>query len=258
MCRKFLLFSLIIIVFHSAAATNSIFSEWQKKKILLVVSNASYYGETDIHTANHFAEIVLPIDEFIKAGYEVDIISPEGGTVPIGYIQHTYATIQKYLFDCDFMSRLKNTLRPEDVDASNYDAIFFAGGGAAMFGVHDNPKIQALAIGIYEKNNGLVAAVCHGTAGIANLKLSNGEYLVKGKKINGFPDIFEDKESAYFKSFPFSIQEQIEKNGGQFLYSEKGWDGYLQEDERVITGQDPHSARAVAAKVVQSLIHTNF
>jgi len=31
-----------------------------------------------------------------------------------------------------------------------------------------------------------VAAVCHGPIALVNIKLSNGEYLVKGKKMTGF------------------------------------------------------------------------
>ena len=106
---------------------------------------------------------------------------------------------------------------------------------------------------IYEKQNGVISAVCHGTAGIANLKMADGSFLVSSKKVNGFPDLFEDKSAAYFRQFPFSIEEQVKANGGIFSYSEEGWDGYLEVDDRLITGQDPTSSAAVAKAVVQAL-----
>ena len=37
---------------------------------------------------------------------------------------------------------------------------------------------------IYERG-GVVSAVCHGPAGLVNVKLSNGSYLVTGKNSNG-------------------------------------------------------------------------
>jgi len=54
-------------------------------KVLFIVSNANSYGDSEIKASNHFAEIVLAYDEFIKAGYTVDFVSPEGGPVPVGF-----------------------------------------------------------------------------------------------------------------------------------------------------------------------------
>lgn len=43
-----------------------------QSKILFVTSNQDFYGNTKIPAANHFEEIVVPYDIFIKAGYTVD------------------------------------------------------------------------------------------------------------------------------------------------------------------------------------------
>jgi len=158
-----------------------------------------------------------------------------------------------YLYDSDFMSQLKATRSPDQVKPEDYEAIFYAGGGAAMFEIPSNPGIQNLAMNIYEKQQGIVSAVCHGTAGITNLKLSDGSFLISGRKVNGFPDLFEDKNAAYFQQFPFSIEEEVKAHGGIFQYSEEGWDGYLEIDNRLITGQDPTSSASVAKAVIEAL-----
>ena len=230
--------------------------EQTEDKILFVVSNASFYGNSDINTANHFAEIVFAYDEFIKAGFSVDFVSPKGGMIPVGYI-YSDPLLQQYLYDGSFMDLLETTKTPSQVDPKNYEAIFYAGGGAAMFGVPNNETLHQIAMDIYEKQNGVVSAVCHGTAGIANIKKEDGSYLVAGKRINGFPDLFENKEGAYFQEFPFSIEEQVKKNGGVFKFSEEGWDAYMEVDGRVITGQDPTSS-ALVAKVVIRELQTNL
>ncbi len=241
---------IILGLWVSACSLKSI--EYPKEKILFVVSNAHYYGESDINTANHFAEIVFAYDVFEKEGYQVDFVSPQGGAVPLGYI-YSDTLLIGYLYDEDFMNKLERTLNPSQVIAEEYKAIFYAGGGAAMFEVPSDASIQQLAMNIYEKHEGIVSAVCHGTAGIANLKMHDGSFLVSGRRVNGFPDLFENKEAEYFQQFPFSIEEQVKANGGVFNYSEEGWDGYLEIDGRLITGQDPTSSALVAKAVVQTL-----
>lgn len=241
-----LIFLLAIIHACSYAPASS------TNKILFVVSNAHYYGESDIYTANHFAEIVFAYDKFQKAGYQVDFVSPQGGRIPIGYI-YSDTLLQKYLYDEYFMDRLETTYSPNQIDSDNYAAIFYAGGGSAMFEVPFDEEIQKIAIRIYDRTDGVVSAVCHGTAGIANIKKADGSFLVAGKRVNGFPDLFENKEAPYFREFPFSIEEQIQRNGGIFNFSSDGWDGYLEVDEKLITGQDPSSSALVAQAVISRL-----
>lgn len=225
----------------------------QKLKILFVLSNAGYYGTSDIMTANHFGETVVPYDVFTSAGYEVDFVSPSGGRVPVGYINTSDVIIAKYIHDHEFMDKINATKKPTDIDASEYAAIFYSGGGAAMFGVPEDKAIQEIAMKIYEQQGGVVSAICHGTAGIVNLKTNDGKYLVAGKNVNGFPDLFENTEADYYKQFPFSIQEAIKERGGEFVYSEEGWDNHHIIDGRLATGQDPSSAKGLANKIVEML-----
>ena len=227
-----------------------------KEKILIVTSNQHTYGSTNKNTSNHFSEIVVAYDMFKNAGYKVDFVSPNGGAIPIGYLK-TSDSIQKYyLYDNVLMNLLKNTHKPNQVDALKYKAIYYSGGGTAMFGVPENIEIQNISRQIYE-SNGIISTVCHGTAGIVHLKMSDGNYIYKNKKINGFPDAFENKTAEYYKTFPFSIEKIIKKNGGKFQYSEKGWDSYYLVDGRLITGQDPTATKLVAQKVIQMLQKIN-
>jgi len=150
------------------------------------------------------------------------------------------------------MGKLKNTLKPEFINSEDYKAVYYVGGGAAMFGVPENKNIQDITMSIYN-NNGIVSAVCHGTAGIVNLKTKDGKYLYEGKQVNGFPDVFENKEANYYKTFPFSIEGMIIERGGNFSYSEEGWDNYFKVDDRLITGQDPTAAASVAKQIINTL-----
>ncbi len=245
--------ALSICIFFFLIYTGEIHSQMKSNgKILFITSSQHTYGNTDINAANHFAEIVLAYDVFIKGGYVVDFVSPKGGAIPIGYIKTSNTIQKKYLYDADFMKLLKNTHTPSEIKITDYQAVYYSGGGAAMFGVPENKEIQDITIKIHE-NNGVVAAICHGTAGLVNVKTMDGKYLYEGKNVNGFPDAFENKKGKHYQEFPFSIEETINKNGGTFVYSKNGWDGYYVIDGRLITGQDPTASTAVAQKIIETL-----
>ncbi|TBW26560.1 type 1 glutamine amidotransferase domain-containing protein [Gramella sp. KN1008] len=223
-----------------------------QNKILFVTSNQHTYGDLKKDAANHFEEIVVAFDEFKKAGYKVDFVSPEGGAIPLGYIRTSDPVQKHYLYDSSFMNLLKNTKRPDEIKASGYLAVYYSGGGAAMFGVPDNKSIQELTSFIYLKG-GVVSAICHGTAGLVNVKLPDGKYIYEGKKISGFPDAFETLDADYYKQFPFSIEKKLKENGGEYKYSQRGWDGFYVYDGRLVSGQDPSGSRLVAQKVIETI-----
>jgi putative intracellular protease/amidase len=220
------------------------------QQILFIVSNTHYYGKSTIATGNSFAEIVNAYNTFKTSGYSVDFVSPDGGSIPLAYI-NTSDTLQKqYLFDPDFMYAIKNTKKPQEIDSKNYKAVYYVGGGSAMYNVPENKQIQTIALKVYEENKGIISSVCHGTAGIVNLKTNDGKYLVAGKKISGYPDSSEKQDGEYFKYFPFLIQKTIEQRGGTFKFS-KGHVSHVETDGRIVTGQNFQSSSDVALKIIE-------
>lgn len=231
---------------------NSKVSNETGERILFVVSNARFYGESDLPTGNSFSEIVEAYHIYAEAGYNIDFVSPNGGSVPLSYINTSDDKQLQYLYDPDLMYALKHTKSPDQLVASDYKVIYFVGGGSAMFGVPENEKIQALAVAIYEEQNGIVSSVCHGTAGIVNLKTSDGDYLYKGQTVNGYPEAYEATDRPYFKTFPFLIQQTIEKRGGIFKVAARGTP-HVETNDRLVTGQNNLSAAMVAKEIVAKL-----
>jgi putative intracellular protease/amidase len=224
------------------------------KRILFIVSNAHFHGSSTLPVGASFSEIVNAYHEFKMAGFTVDFVSPEGGSIPLSYINTSDKLQKNYLYNTDFMYALANTKTPDEITASKYKAVHYIGGSSAMYGVADNIAIQDIVMEIYENQNGIVSSVCHGTAGIAFLKLSTGEYLVSGKRISGYPDEYENPTKEYFKQFPFAITETIEKHGGDFNYAPRNTP-YIEADGRVITGQNYLSSALVAKKIIELIEH---
>lgn len=238
----------------SAYRTSTTVDNPGQNSVLFIVSNAHFYGDTKLTTGNSFSEIVNAYDVFKNAGYTVDFVSPKGGAVPLAYINTSDDMSKKYLYDTNFMNALKNTKSPSEINASKYKAVQYIGGGGAMFGVPENKEIQKIAMDVYEKYNGIISSVCHGTAGIVNLKTKDGKYLVDGKRVSGYPDDYENKSAPYFKTFPFLIKKTIEERGGSFRFSERG-KFTLEVDGRLVTGQNFQSSKPVSLKILE-LINT--
>lgn len=222
------------------------------QRVLFIVSNAHFHGDTQLPAGVSFGEIVKAFDTFKQAGYTVDFVSPEGGAIPLAYINTAIPIHKKYLYNRDFMYAIGNTRTPEQIAAKDYRAVHYIGGTNAMYGVAENKALQEISMEIYEEHNGVISSVCHGTAGIVNLKTKNGEYLVKDKIISGYPEAYENQTKAYFKEFPFLIQQTIESRGGTFKYSKRNTP-HVEVDGRIVTGQNHLSSTLVAKEMIKIL-----
>lgn len=229
---------------HTAAAHG--------RQVLLVVSNADTMPGTRLSAGNSFAELIHAYDAFRTAGYGVQFISPDGGAVPLAYIDTREPEHRAGVYNAEFMWALANTRKPEAVDAGSYAALMFIGGSAAMYGVADNSGIQALAARLYERHGGIISAVCHGSAGLVDLMLSDGTPLVSGKRVTGYPDAFEDKNAAYYKTFPFSIEQRLQQRKAEFRHGARNT-SHVEIDGRLITGMNWQSTRDVVKTIIQQL-----
>ncbi|MCF7751319.1 nuclear transport factor 2 family protein [Bacillus subtilis subsp. subtilis] len=222
------------------------------RQVLLVVSSVDTMPGTRLTAGNSFSELIHAYAGFRQAGYGVQFVSPDGGAVPLAYIDTRNGEHKAMVYDDDFMWALANTRRPDEVNAGDYAALMYIGGSAAMYGVAEHPGLQSLAVRIYEQQGGVVSAVCHGSAGLVNLTLSDGSALVGGKRVTGYPDAFEDKSAAYYRTFPFSIEQRLRNSNAQFSHGARGT-SHVQADGRLITGMNWESTRGVVAAIVQQL-----
>ncbi len=219
-------------------------------KVLLVLSSTTHQGDSDLAAGNSFSEVVIAYHHYQEAGYHVDITTPLGGIAPLSYINPADSLQLAYLYNSDFMYALKNSIKASQIKSAEYDIVQFTGGSAPIFDIPQNLDIQRIAMEIYEKNNGVIAAVCHGTAGIVNLKTSDGQYLVHGKNVNGVPDAQESKKLPHYKLYPFIIQEKLKEHGGDFKHSDIR-SSHMEVDGRLVTGQNSLSSEMVTKKSIE-------
>lgn len=244
-------FTAIVSILASARATaQSSKSKSMKKKILFVVTSHDKKGSTGEATGYYLSEVSHPWEVLRNAGYEIDFVSPKGGKAPVDGFDLNDKVNAEFWNDKVYHHKVENTKKPAEVNPADYAAIYYAGGHGAVWDLPNDTTIANIAGKIYE-NGGVVSAVCHGPAGLVNIKLSNGKYLVGGKKVNGFSN--EEEEAVKLSNVvPFLLEDKLKERGG--IYEKSGpWQQHVVVDQRLITGQNPQSAKAVGEAVLAEL-----
>lgn len=223
------------------------------QKILVVLTATEKYPQLNRATGIWLGEAVHFVERVEKAGYEVDYVTPNGGYTPID--PHSLSLAEpidwEWYHNRTFMNRLGTTLKPSEVNAADYAAIYFVGGHGVLWDFPDNQEFQALTRAIYEAG-GYVASVCHGVVGLLNVTLSDGSLLIEGKKVTGFTN--EEERQAQLAEFvPYLPEDELRKRGAVFVQADAPWASFAVEDKRLITGQNPASGAAVADLLIQAI-----
>ena len=234
-----------------------------KGKILMVASSPSVSKQTGWPIGFWAAELTHPLRVFQEAGYDVELVSTNGGKLEMdGYSNPTDASGYSandvislgYMQQKSFNDMLTATKKLTDVNAKEYDAIFLVGGQGPMYTFKDNKDLEKLFVAFYEAGKPS-AAVCHSTTLLLKAKKSNDELLVKGKTWTGFADAEEEfaDKAVDMKIQPYRIEEEARKIADTTFKVAAPFSSYAIQDGNLITGQQQNSGAAAAELVVKSL-----
>jgi putative intracellular protease/amidase len=148
------------------------------------------------------------------------------------------------------MDRLVGTMKVADADAAAYDAIYMTGGHGVCFDFR-SADLARLTAAFWEAGK-IVSAVCHGPAGLLEVKLGGGGYLIDGKALTGF-SWKEEELVKRDKAVPYSLEDELKKRGARYGKSSIPFKSHVVEDGNLITGQNPASAAGVGEAVVKRL-----
>lgn len=222
----------------------------KSKRILFVVTSHGELGSTGKPTGYYLSEVTHPWDVLVDAGYEIDFVSPLGGKAPVTAFNMEDPVNRKFWQNETYRHRIENTMKPEDVNPLEYAAIHYAGGHGTMWDFPGDTLLAEIAAEIYEQN-GIVSAVCHGPAGLLNIRLSDGSYLVSGRRVNAFTN--EEEVAAGLDGVvPFLLEDGLRERGAIYEKSAP-WQKHIAVDGRLVTGQNPASAHAVGEAVAKQL-----
>jgi putative intracellular protease/amidase len=215
-------------------------------RVLIALTSHSQLGDTGRSTGFYAGEAAEPWTVFKQAGYDVELVSVAGGKPPVDGLDENDPDQKQFFAEAD----LEHTKTAAELAATDYDAILFAGGHGAMWDFPGDKDLASLAAGIYE-NGGVVAAVCHGPAGLIELKLSDGSYLVAGKNVAGFTNA-EENAVGLTDVVPFLLADELTARGA-IHHPAADFTDQVVTDGRLVTGQNPASARSTATAVTAVL-----
>lgn len=229
------------------------------KRILHVVTNRGHYADPSQPTGLWLSELAHAWHIFEQAGYEQRIVSPEGGVSPLEPRSLKWpladSTTKEWLTDPARQALLATTAKPGEIDAAAFDAIYFTGGHGVMWDFPGNPGLQKITREIYERG-GIVSSVCHGYCGLLNVRLGDGALLVAGRRLTGYAWI-EEVLAGVSGKVPYNAEDEMKRRGGRYEKALLPFVSKTVADGRLITGQNPGSAKATAKAVVQSLGSTS-
>ena len=224
-------------------------------KILIITTSAATMGTSDDPTGLWLEELTTPWYAFIDAGADLTLASIAGGKIPVDPRSlkpagENDASVERALKDTTFQRFIAETPKFDTLDASAYDAILLPGGHGTMF---DYPQNAALArlVADFDAAGKVVAAVCHGPAGLVGARKADGTPVVAGRRVAAFTDS-EERAAGLDEAVPFLLETRLKELGARH---ESGPDfkPFALRDGNLVTGQNPASAEPLAKLVMEAL-----
>ena len=224
------------------------------QKILMVLTSHSELGNTGEKTGFWVEEFAAPYYVFLDAGADITLASPKGGQPPVDPKSELpdFQTPATHRYDNDEAAQVKlaATMKLSDIQASDYDAVFYPGGHGPLWDLTDNAtSIQLIQQFLQQQKP--VAAVCHASAALLNAKDDAGAPIVSGRAVTGFSNSEEDAV-ALTDVVPFLLEDELINKGGDYHKGED-WSAFAVQDGLIITGQNPASSEVAAEKVIARL-----
>jgi putative intracellular protease/amidase len=223
-------------------------------KILIVLTSHDTLGNTGRKTGFWLEEFAAPYYAFVDAGATVTLASPKGGQPPLDPKSddpdaQTDAT-RRFRLDTEAQRVLASTHRLADVQAADYDAVFYPGGHGPLWDLAEDTK----SVGLIETMLAAgkpVSAVCHAPGVLRHAKTADGKPLVQGRQVTGFSNA-EEAAVQLTDVVPFLVEDELTRLGG--LYSSgPDWQPHVVSDGLLVTGQNPASSVGVAQALLERL-----
>jgi putative intracellular protease/amidase len=232
-------------------------------RILLVLSGSDHWTLADgtRHPTGYWAEeFVVPHRMFRARGTEVHIATP-GGVRPTvdqasltpemnGGDERKAAELRSYIDS--IQTELARPLPLDDArrHAGDYDAIYIPGGHGPMEDLPGCEPLGELIIELHDSGR-LVAAMCHGPAGLLSATRDDGSWLFTGRRLTAFTNE-EEQQVGLASRAPWLLETRLRERGALFVPGPP-WQPHVETDGNLVTGQNPASSEAAADRTLAEL-----
>jgi putative intracellular protease/amidase len=232
----------------------------ERTKAVIVLTSHDRLGNTERKTGFHWEELATPYYVFLSRGFDVEIASIRGGMAPAdpGSLPpegERPASVERFLDDRAAMAKLRVTRHVDEVRAQDYALFFLPGGHGTMW---DLPEDRSLAEVLTRawRNGSVIGAVCHGPAGLLAARGTDGRPLVAGRHVSAFTDA-EERAVGLDGVVPFLLESRLGELGAVFEAA-AAFEPKLVRDGRLVTGQNPASAKLVADEMIAAFAQSRM
>ncbi len=242
------------------------------KRVAIVIANPAVSTTNGWPVGFWWSELTHPYYVLGEAGYDVEVFSPGGGKCeadgmsdprdPSGYSASDLISMG-FISTPKLAALVENTKTASEIVLDRFDALVVAGGQAPMFTFEGAHGLHKKFVEFYEAGK-IAGALCHGVAILRYARLSNGEYLAKGRTVTGFANVEEDfADNAMWEMgalprgkhvMPWRIEDELKRIGANYVQA-GGWRGFAVRDGNLITGQQNFSGEETARLLLETLGH---
>lgn len=204
------------------------------------------------------SEMTHPYYTFIDAGMDVDIASIAGGEIPIDPQSFLYMIKspedERYLEDSVAQAKVKHSIPIADVNIGDYDIVFLSGGWGAAYDLAQSPVLaRKIEEAYYGQKKAVIGGVCHGVLGLVSAKDTDGQPLIKGRKMTGVTD--KQVDELGIDITPKHPETELRKAGVQFESRTAFRDMLathvvVDDEKRFVTGQNQNSGLEASHKMI--------
>ncbi|CAM5642079.1 dimethylallyltransferase [Streptomyces pilosus] len=229
-------------------------------QILMIISAADTLPLADgsTHATGYWAEEVAASHKVLtEAGHTVSIATPGGARPTVDAISlderggvdaADAAAFKAYLDSIE--EDLAAPLDLAAVHAADYDALYLPGGHAPMTDLADDSRLGAL-LADADSRGQVIAALCHGVAGLLSATKEDGSFLFAGRSLTGFTDE-EENQGGLGDQAPWLVESRLTERGAD-VKTGPAWSDTVIVDGNLITGQNPQSSVTTAKQVLAAL-----
>jgi len=235
-----------------------------KRALIITTSHAvlNAPGETTGNATGVLAsEMTHPYYTFVDGGMKVDIASIQGGEIPVDP-QSFLRLIRspeddRYLADSAFQDQVKNSIKIDDVDISQYDIVFLSGGWGAAYDLGQSEVLgEKISQAYYSERVPVIGGVCHGVLGLIQAQDQTGNLLIAGRKMTGVTD--RQIKQLGITITPLHPEAELRKAGVIYESSTALIDFFathvtVDDEQRFVTGQNQNSGLETSHSVMAIL-----
>jgi putative intracellular protease/amidase len=224
-------------------------------KALIICTSHDRLGEDGDRTGVFGSELTAPYYEFRDGRMAVDVASIRGGQIPIDPMSFKWVVKSeyddRYLMDPELQGKVETSLLIDDIDFTNYDIVYLAGGWGAAYDLGFSDVLGRKITEAYAAGK-VVGGVCHGPLGLLQARDEAGRPLVKGRRLTAVTD--KQVEELGITMTPQHPERELRAAGALFENSTAFRDMFANHvvvDGPIVTGQNQNAGAEVANKMMQ-------